>query len=121
MKNVTQDYRFDPQCVHLKLSGRNTAVHLVVHISTHQTSLGKQQLDSCLAGSSPTRWADLVEDLGDRRVVPGGHSVLAQRLLNELQHCVLRRQNTVVHQQSSLPSPSADVTLQMPLKKKKGN
>lgn len=82
---------------------------LVCSISTHQTSLSKQQLDSCLAGSSPTGWADLVEDLGDGRVVPRGHSVLAQRFLNELQHCVLRRQNT-----SSLPSLSADVTIQMP-------
>lgn len=64
-------------------------------MSAHQTSLSKQQLDSCLAGSSPAGWADLVEDLCDGRVVSGRHSVLAQRLLNELQHRVLRRQNNI--------------------------
>lgn len=98
-----------PECLH-------TVAALIFNISTHQTSLGKQQLDSCLAGSSPTGWADLVEDLSDGGVVPGGHSILAQRLLNELQHCVLRRQNTLHHQQSSLPLPFADVTLQTLLK-----
>lgn len=65
--------------------------------STHQTSLGKQELHSCLASSSPTGWTHLVEDLSDRRVIPRGHSVLAQRLLNELQHRVLRRQNMAGH------------------------
>lgn len=56
---------------------------------TYQTRLGEQQLDGRLAGSSPAGWTHLVEDFGDRGVVPGCHSVLAQRLLNELQHCVL--------------------------------
>lgn len=57
---------------------------------THQTSLSKEQLDSCLAGSSPAGWTDLVQDLCDGRFIPRSHSVLAQCLLNELQHRVLR-------------------------------
>lgn len=96
---LSQVYRFTglppPQCVHLSEKYSFTVATLVFNTTAHQTSLGKQQLDSCLAGSSPTGWTDLVEDLGDGRVVPGSHSILAQRLLNELQHRVLRRQNTI--------------------------
>lgn len=78
-----------------KILDIHTIATVVFNICTHQTSLGKQQLDSCLAGSSPTGWADMVEDLCDGRVVPGGHSILAQCLLNELQHRVLRKQNSL--------------------------
>lgn len=82
----------------------------------YQTRLGEQQLDSCLAGSSPAGWTHLIEDLGDGRVVPGSHSVLAQRLLNELQHRVLRTTTHQLREQSSSTSASADVTLEMQLK-----
>lgn len=60
----------------------------------HQTRLSEEQLDGRLAGSSPAGWTHLVEDVRDGGVVPGRYSVLAQCLLNELQHGVLRTTTT---------------------------
>lgn len=68
----------------------------------HQTRLGEEQLDGRLAGSSPAGWTHLVEDVGDGGVVPGRHSILAQRLLNELQHSVLRTTTTRQRRQQRL-------------------